>query len=286
VGSGSQTEPFGAAPTGKYYFDRKHWFDGAAEPDWTVYDDGDYSEMHDNWTVFPGNFIGPSFWGSRGAHNCKASSQCEIDYWYVALKGQYRLQFLTESRAEPTQSDNCKAHSRTRIRDPYDFTKPSEAGPDDIWAIEGRVALGGNMSVCPAPDSAASLGVTYTVSIDGGAPQELLHVDIQGIADPNSITLTYDPAVQFSRGGLPLTAQQIKDELAGYYTDDRKWVLDDTFGADLDEGFYVDVRFPLLASVQAVGLDQVFHSEAHASPEPASWILLAVGLLLARHKRP
>jgi hypothetical protein len=283
------------APAGIWGCDYKHWYDGAAEPMAPLPLNGWINHINfvkppaAAWPTWPtvGNLPAPpaapfvsatTFCGA----GCSANSEWYIKYYNVpSLFGpRYFSEKWTKSAAFAGHvvSD---AHCKTRITDPYILSRPTET--EDDWTIGIHFALQGDLLTDDS--SSAELECLYQIELDGGPLHDVFRLTIGD--QSTGISLTYAPAVHFARDGVEITATQLISELSSYYVDPQHWLLDEDYGAELNQGFYFDAAYFVDGSYMAgtVYTSNATRDDEARVPEPTTLAMLALGTL-ALLRRP
>jgi len=217
----------GRAPKGTWIFEYKHWFNDAEPEEWT---------KKSHWTKPPADEY-PSwpFWDSRPddktspSNGSKAESEWEVENQrYSPFCNNRGVWYKTKSYAFAKGGGaGNKAHSKTRIVDPWEFTRPDTGN----WSIGGSIAFDGEIYASPG-DTALYEIAYYAAHNDSQFEnaQEILYLHIG--ADSNDVTLTHSLRVHLTRNGLDLTADSIIAEIKSHYIDSMHWEFLSGFGPD------------------------------------------------------
>lgn len=280
-------------PGGNVVGEYKHWFEGGQPAAWTGHGPAIWT-LPANVAEFPrwpGKLVGDT--GGDGAFSTDThTDQATSDWRWEAYRNNLfpsEIVFLkgTTAYANAKSIPNVRtaAHSRTRLVDPRDFENPNQG---EEWSMFGRIAPEGTLNVNEDSDEEASafFELSYSASVDGGDPTEVLRLHVGVDGENEDVSLFYAPNVHFFRLGEEISAAQIIDELTAFYQPDLNWALTRPPGEALNEGYYFDLAINLPGSADTATLYSTPVAGANDTrfssvPEPAPLALVSAGLLAA-----
>lgn len=192
--------------------------------------------------------------------------------------GRYWAGVWVYAEAKVGNASDAWVGTTTTASDPIVFTNTEN---EEDWGIGGRAALGGSLS-CNSNEDTCYLDLTYTLTVDN-VSNTLFSVVVD--AANESVYFGASEDVLLWQNGVSVTTTELVSQLMTTMTN-SSWNLSTEFGEYLTDGFFFDYTVPISDDVDEAILDwSITTNAAEAIPEPASIVLLGMGILAIGAKR-